>query len=102
MPTSPKQRKDGKVVYIPKSEREASESGKVGRGAGDFRNDSTILPKGDERIKERFRMVIAELNTNSTRQALNFAWKTPMKYYRTHSVNQAVEEFKKRQRDVTK
>ena len=47
-------------------------------------------------------MVIAELNTNSTRQALNFAWKTPMKYYRTHSVNQAVEEFKKRQRDVTK
>ena len=47
MPTSPKQRKDGKVVYIPKSEREASESGKVGRGAGDFRNASTILPKGD-------------------------------------------------------
>ena len=79
-----------------------STSGKAGRNKDDFRNNSSELPKGDERIQERFRMVIAELNTNSTRQALNFAWHTPRKYYRTHSVNQAIEEFKKRQRDVTK
>lgn len=71
-------------------------SGKAGRGAGEFRNDSTILPKGDERIKERFRAVVAELSTPTTRQALNYAWKTPMSFYRTHSVNEAVKELKKR------
>lgn len=61
-----------------------------------FRNDSTILPKGDERIKERFRAVVAELSTPTTRQALNYAWKTPMSFYRTHSVNEAVKELKSR------
>lgn len=68
----------------------------MGGGVEEFRNDSTILPKGDERTKERFRAVIAELNTPTTRQALNYAWKTPMSFYRTHSVNEAVRELKKR------
>ena len=66
MPTSRKMRKDGKVVYIPKSEREASESGKAGGNEKQVNSMMSRIgePTGKQDFIDKLDIMVEASNAN--------------------------------------
>lgn len=90
MPTSRKMRKDGKVIYIPKSE-----SGKAGRGANGFSLSDSEIKKINDNVKSHSKSDNdrAERNTYNALQREKSVVENLDEYIRSGHIKSANDEW---------